>query len=258
MLRHLSWMLALLGCLFTAPLWAQEYVDAPPVLANDPAAQGINISRVAVDPNFVKDAYHQVSSGMVNYGYSRHPYAQFTGESAFDKGAAPSSFFANLNYLRITPIEVLNYVGGWAWGLEWANFASTSEDVLAGQGSVAASSVEMSANLFTVNARVFFRSVTEDRIQPFLGMGIGALNGDFSSVDTSGNRSRTSFLGLAHFNTFGTNVMFTPRGGMVLELRNVTIPDATTSNDPFNQGNGSSTSLEFTGTMLNFTGFYRF
>lgn len=241
-------------------LQAQEFVDAPPVLEAQPGAGG-GAGGGALPPApqaFVKDAYHQFASGMVNYGYSTHPYQQFTGDSVFSDGSSPSSFLANASYLRIHPVQLANLTGGWAWGLEWLGFTSSSESVLAGSGEVTAPSVNMELHLITVNGRVYFMDVTQNNLQPFVGMGLGAANGVFSSTSTSGQKSNTTFIGLAHFRTFGANVLISPRAGLIFELRQATIPDVETSNDPFRAGNGSTTSLDFSGTMLNFTGFYRF
>lgn len=259
-----AWVcLAIAALLLGGPLWAQEpeFVDAPPVLDNAPgggAGPGAGGGGAPLGQAFVKDAYHQVSSGMVNYGYADHPYYQFTGDDDFAGGQSPTSFISNVTYLRLHPVGLMNYTGGWAWGLEWLGFQSSSEDVLAGAGEVTAPSVKMTLSIITVNGRVYFRDLASDRVQPFVGMGIGAANGEFSSTSTSGSKSRSTFLGLAHFRTFGTNVLIGPRAGLIVQMRQATIPDVETSNDPFGQGNGSSTSLDFSGTMLNFTGFYRF
>ena len=256
------WVLALLVWFgaFT-PLLAQDaYVDAPPVFAADPnqvgGAGGVVGGGQAV---FTKDGYNQLSTGMINYGYADHVYAQYTGDSDYAGGNAPTSLFTNINYLKVhrldLPYPFLEFARGWAWGLEFINFTSTPETVLLKPAAVP--TVEMTANVMTANGRLYFRDLHTDNLQPFVGMGLGVISGEFAGSTQNGDATRSTFSGLVHFRTFGANLVLAPQWGLILEMRSVTSPSVKVSNDPYQQSNGSLY-LNFSGTMLNMVGYYRF
>jgi len=250
----------LLGLLIAAFLvWtpsglAQQFVDAPPVFNNAPGGSGGGAGAAA----FIKDRYHQINSGMVNYGFSNHPYKQYTGYDGFSQGAGPQGLFTNIGYLSVRPMDFLGYLKGWAWGLEVLNFSSSTESVTASYDAGTVPSVDMTANLVSVNGRLYFADVSTSTLQPFIGLGWGVIQGEFAAITLYGARTRTTFIGPTTFQTFGSNVIIGPQLGMLLELRNATSNQVKTSNDPFNQNGGAAQVLDFTGTMLNMTGYYRF
>jgi len=208
---------------------------------------------------FTKDGYNQISAGMINYGYSDHVYDQYTGDTDYANGSAPTSLFTNLNYLKVhrmeLPYPLLEYAKGWAWGFEFVNFTSTPESVLLEPAAVPL--VDMTANVMTANGRLYFRDLYTDNVQPFLGMGLGVISGEFSGSTQNGDVTRSTFSGLVHFRTFGANLMLSPQWGMILEMRSVTSPTVKVSNDPYSQSSGTLY-LNFGGTMLNMVGYYRF
>ena len=54
----------------------------------------------------------------------------------------------------------------------------------------------------------------------------------------------------------GVQIMLFERGGIMAEIKNMRA-SATTSNDPFHQGNGDTVGLTMDGVIIGFTGFYR-
>jgi len=245
-----SWFLASSVC-------AQEFVDAPPVL-DTPVGGAENGSSGGVE-SFGGGHFNQVSSGMVNYGYKsgNHVFAQYTGDEDYQKGASPSSLFGNLTYLDVTETNFLDILKGWAWGLEWLYFTATPESTASAVGVIVAPPVSMTLNMLTTNARMYFRDLSQDSFQPFIGIGLGVISGEMDATLVEGGQTRSTFNGLMHFRTFGANVSLGPRSGVVMEARTLSAPWVRSSNDPYNQGNGSL-SLDFGGSMVNLTGYLRF
>ncbi len=200
----------------------------------------------------------QASSGMINYGYQTHVFSQFTGRTdIFGDGNGPASTFANISLQVLELFEDLEMPAGFSYGFEVARFSQDSQSVYTGKGDVIGPAVNLNSYLWDIVARLYFYDPFESQFQPYIGAAWGWVNGDIHSR-SAGFDTRSSFLGIMATQIFGANVMIGERMRIAIELRNLRSKNVSVSNDPFNQGGGQDLTLDFTGTMLNFMGTYRF
>ena len=228
---------------------AQEdvYVDAP----IDPGQP--NVTQESPAANFPD----QFSWGMVNYGFTENIYYQFSGNGIFAKGNSPSSF-VNLGWTRIIPLD-FEYMPGMAYGAEFMNFSTTSEDVYAGNADVVTGpSINMNFYMTNFNVRVFFIDPFKELLHPFFGISWGAIFGDLKTTKVGGEKSTTNFFGLSISRNVGVQIKLGDRGGLVTQFRTISGRSIKTSNDPFNQGSDGSTNLDFSGIIIALSGYYRF
>jgi len=253
--------LALLLCVFLfwagTSLFAQEFVDAAPILDNPEGEGAVGTSAVGGAESFGGGHFSQFGSGMVNYGYSNHVLAQYTGDLDYTKGASPISLFGNISYLDVTELEFYDLVHGWAWGLEWLYFSATPSSVASSVGVIEAPPVTMGMNVISTNGRFYFQNLNTSAFQPYIGVGLGVINGEMDASLDNGDQTRSTYAGLVHYSTVGANVKLGLRSGVVVEMRRVTAPSIRFSNDPYDQSEGTLI-LDFGGSMINLTGFYRF
>ena len=118
-------------------------------------------------------------------------------------------------------------------------------------------SINMSVFMTSFFIRAYFIDPLREFLHPFFGFGWGVVTGNFDTVKVGGARSSTSFFGPITYRFFGTQVRLSERGGLMMELRTLTA-SAATSNDPFDQSNEDSLSLNFSGVLIGLTGYYRF
>jgi hypothetical protein len=227
---------------------AQEdvYVDAPIVPGQPNGAQA---GPTANYPD-------QYSGGMINFGLIENTYYQFSGDSIFKGGNSPTGLL-NLGWIRIIPLD-FQYLPGMAYGAEFMNFTSTSEDVYAGAAKVVTGpSIDMNLNLTNFKLRLFFMDPFTELLHPFFGISWGMIFGDFKTT-TASQKISTDFFGFYVSRNIGVQIKLGDRGGMVTEFRTVTANSVKTSNDPFDQGAGSSINLDFSGIAIALSGYYRF
>ncbi len=206
------------------------------------------------------DKKRQINSGIVNYGYIENVYAQFSGrDDLFENGQSPVSYFGNFSLQILEPLPDFEYPTGYSYGFELMQFSSDSASVYTGGDDVVGPSINMNIQVWSFTLRAYFSDFYSSTVQPFLGIGWGWLNGEFSSVDsTVGVSARTNLIGLMTYQTYGAIVNIQDNFGVTVELRNLRAESIQASNDPFGQSSDGNLLLNFSGTMLNFTAFYRF
>ncbi len=228
---------------------AQEdvYVDAP-IVPGQP-----NVAQESPAANFPD----QFNWGLINYGFTENLYYQFSGNNLFEGGNSPSSFI-NLGWTRIIPLD-FQYVPGMAYGAEFLTFSTTSEDVYSGDADVVTGpSINMDFYMTNFKIRLFFMDPFAELLHPFFGISWGAIFGDIKTTKVGGDKFSTNFFGLSISRNIGVQIKLGDRGGLVTEFRAVSGRSVDTSNDPFNQGSGSSVGLDFSGIIIALTGYYRF
>jgi len=202
------------------------------------------------------DYTDQYNWGMINYGYKENIYYQFSGDAIFNGGNSPTGLL-NIGWTRIIPLN-FQYLPGMAYGAEFMNFTSTSEDVYAGDAEVVTGpAINMNLNLTNFKLRLFFMDPFTELLHPFFGISWGMIFGDFKTT-TAIQKFSTDFFGFLVSRNIGVQIKLGDRGGMVTEFRMVTANSVKTSNDPFNQGTDGSVNLDFGGIAIALSGYYRF
>lgn len=195
---------------------------------------------------------------MISYGYTaEHPYYQFTGDSDFKKESdmtGPISLFSNVYWQVFKKFGENDYLTQWSYGFEIVQFSSTSESAYTGTKSITAPLVDMNLTFSSLAGKIYFFDVWKAPFQPFLGLSYGWMQGEISSSYT-GISARTNLGGFFTTQSYGANVLISEQTGVVVELRNTRANHMIASNDPFGQGFDY---LDFTGIMLNMTGYFRF
>lgn len=233
--------------------YAQEdvYVDAPAEVAQ-PDAAGAAAARAPAG-----NYRDQFNWGLINYGFRKHVYSQYSGDRIFSEGNSPSSFI-NFGWIRIVPLDY-TYLPGIGYGADFLGIFQTSEDVYSGDNDkVTGPSIDMSAYITNIKLRLYFMDPVEDFLHPFFGLSWGVVFGDFNTTKVGGAKTSTSFFGMTVFRNIGVEIKLGDRGGLVTEFRTVTANQVGTSNDPFNRGDGDRIDLDFSGITIALTGYYRF
>jgi len=231
------------------PSMAQEdvYVDAP-IDAQQPAA-----ARAAPAGNFPD----QFNWGLINYGFTNNVYYQYSGNTIFSGGNSPDSFL-NIGWIRLIPLD-FKYLPGMAYGADFMVLNSTSEEVYSGdKDTVVGPSIDMAAYLTNFKVRLFFMDPVNELLHPFFGISWGLIFGDFNATEVGGDKHSTNFSGVSISRNVGVQVKLGDRGGLVTEFRAVSAGNISTSNDPFNRGDGESVDLDFSGVTIALSGYYRF
>ncbi|MBT4090503.1 MAG: hypothetical protein HOE30_18610, partial [Deltaproteobacteria bacterium] len=225
----------------TATVAAQEdiYVDAPLVPGQPNAGQA----------GLAGNYPDQFNWGLFNYGFTESIYYQFSGNSIFAGGNSPAGVL-NFGWIRIMPLD-FQYMPGMAYGAEFINFSSTSEDVYAGDADVVTGpAINMDVYLTNFKIRLFFMDPFEELLHPFFGISWGLILGDFKTTKVGGEKFTTNFVGFSVSRNVGVQVKLGERGGLVTEFRAVTANSVKTSNDPFDQDPGDSVNLDFSGITI--------
>ena len=218
----------------------------------------------------------QFSFGIYNYGFMESVYSKYTGYSEFDNGSLPTTFFSavqtdmQIPYMdsgiplpciawdHLVPIDY-DMPGGFSYGIEFLNFAATSETFYTGdEKTIVVPKVEMRMYLLSVTLKLFLFSPFEKQLQPYFGVAWGVIGGDFDAIDVDGMTKKDStFFGRQNSRMIGIQMSMSARWGGILELRGTTA-FATTSNDPFNRSDKEDLEIDFSGSMISATAYYRF
>lgn len=233
-----------------------NYVDAPvgaeAVPGTGPAANGAGFQGGGNGWSFDS----QFNTGVLNYGYQTSAYYQYTGENIYENGnPLGGELFQNVLWARLRPLDTKIPVA-WSYGAEFLYFSSTSESVYNGNDDVTGSLIDMSLFMPSVNVRLYFMDPVREFLHPFWGVGWGVLFGEFAGKNISGGSVHTPFKGMHTYQVMGVQIKLFERGGIMAEIKNMRA-SATTSNDPYNQGNGDTLNLKLDGVIIGFTGFYR-
>lgn len=241
-----------------------EYVDDP-----------VN-NRVQYEaPGETANYQEQISFGIYNYGFLDSVYSQYTGDSVYDEGSLPTTFFTGAKSDWKIPftnsrvplpcivwdhLEAIDYdmPGGYSFGAEFLNFAATSEEYYTGEKDVVAPEVEMKMYLWSITLKLFLFNPFEKQILPYFGVAWGIINGRFKATDIEGkNKTTTRFFGPQNSRMIGVQLMMSRQWGGILELRSTTA-FAKAGNDPFDQSANGDLEIDFSGSMVSATGYYRF
>jgi hypothetical protein len=200
----------------------------------------------------------QFSTGILNYGLSESVYYQFSGESIFKDGKPFSGdLLFNWNWTHFKQLDS-SIPAAWSYGGEFLYFNATSKSVYSGEDTVSGSSIDMNLYMFSAAIKIFFLDPVKEFLHPYWGVGWGILLGDFTTKkNLTGSNHYTPFNGVLSYQVLGVQIMFMERAGIMAEIKNMRA-NASTSNDPFDRGNGDSVDLIFDGVIIGLTGFYRF
>lgn len=214
----------------------------------------------------------QFSSGIYNYGLENSVYTKFTGYAEFDDGKLPMTFLAAnadwqipgdiplpcITWDRLLPIAY-DMPGGYSYGVEFLNFAATSENYYKGsESTITVPDLDMKMYLLSIALKLYLFSPFDKQLQPYLGVGWGIVGGDFDGTDVDGRTDiDTTFFGMQNSRMVGIQLSMGSRWGGTLELRSITA-FADTNNDPFDQSDGDKVEIDFSGAMINAVGYYRF
>lgn len=203
------------------------------------------------------DAIDQLNTGLLNYGYKESVYYQFSGEGIYKDGNPLSgSFFFNYTWNHIKPLN-FKIPPAWAYGAEFLYFSSDSQGVYSGDSDATGSLINMNLYMLSASARLYFLNPKRDFLHPYYGVGWGLFFGDFDTQKITGGTYYTTFTGILAYQIMGISIEILEQAGIMAELKNMRAT-ASTSNDPFNQGNGDSVELMFDGVIIGFTLYYRF
>lgn len=198
----------------------------------------------------------QFNTGVLNYGYQESAYYQYTGEGIFQNGnPLGGEILQNILWTRLKPMDS-KIPAAWGYGAEFLYFSSTSESVYGGNDDVTGSLIDMNLFMTSMNVKLYFMDPVKEFLHPYWGVGWGVLFGDFSGKNISGGAVHTPFNGMYTYQVMGVQIKLFDRGGLMAEIKNMRA-SATTSNDPYHQGDGSSLGLTLDGVIIGFTGFYR-
>lgn len=198
----------------------------------------------------------QYNTGVLNYGYQKSAYYQYTGESIFEDGnSLGGEILQNILWTRLKPMDT-KIPAAWGYGAEFLYFSSTSESVYSGNDDVTGSLINMTMFMTSVNVKLFFMDPVKDFLHPYWGVGWGVLFGEFAGKNISGGSVHTPFSGVQTYQVMGVQIKLFERGGLMAEIKNMRA-SATTSNDPYSQGGGGKVGLTLDGVIIGFTGFYR-
>ncbi|MBU3914520.1 hypothetical protein KKA14_03215 [bacterium] len=232
------------------------YVDA---VGNENTTNNVVDAPAGSQVNSANANYRdQFSMGLLNYGYVESLYYQFSGEEeAFKNGNSLQNNFSNITWIYIKPLDY-KIPPAWAFGLDFLYFTSTSESVYSGESDIIASSIDMQMFMLSISVRVFFMDPYEKLLHPYVGLGWGMLTGEFKTTKKDiGSKHQTSFTGPLSYQIIGIQVKMGDRYGINGEFK-ILRAYATTSNDPFSQGNSNTLDLSLDGVIIGLTGYYRF
>ncbi len=232
-----------------------EYVDAP---VGDAAALNGGGSQAGGGAAAASwDRKDQFNCGWLNYGLSEPVYEQFSGESIFDEGKSITQMFTNVTWNHLNELG-FQIPAAWSYGAELLYFASNSDNMYSGEGSVSGSSINMNLYMVSGSLRLFFLDPVKEFLHPYYGVGWGFIFGDLTTEQNlTGDHYYTTLNGLLAYQVMGVEFLIGARAGMMAEIKNMRA-SASTSNDPFDQGDGDSVDLTFDGVIMGLTGFYRF
>lgn len=230
-----------------------EYVDVVIEPGQDAADAPENQRTTTVNWN----QNNQLHTGQLNYGYVDSVYHQFSGEDIYKDGnPADATFFTNVTWTNLRPLN-LQIPQAWSLGGEFLYFSSNSESVYTGDDDVTGSLIDMNLFMTTMAVKVFVFDPVREFLQPYWGVGWGFLFGAFDTdKKNDGGDFSTSFFGLQSYQLMGAQIKLGERFGILAEIKNMRA-SATTSNDPFDQGNGDSVDLVFDGVIVGFSVYYR-
>ncbi len=226
------------------------YVDA---IGDQPGQQAVNAgTRAMVDRSGFKD---QFNTGILNYGLNDNLYYQFSGESIFIDGNPLGSSMTNLTWIHLNSLD-FKLLPSWAYGAELLYFGATSNSMFSGDEDVIGSSIDMNLFLASFSLRTFFINPFKEFLQPYLGLGLGLVFGDFDTNKLGGGKHYTTFNGALSYQIVGVQLQVAERGGIMAEVKNMRAY-ASTSNDPFDKGDGETVKLTLDGVIIGFTFYYR-
>lgn len=258
-MKHLKVLALIITFLYTAQgaTLAQEELPSPTQFA-----EGIG----SIDLNII-GSFEQASVGILNYGYLDNVYAQLTNDyDTWGDGFSPTSSGKNISYTWIDVLGGSEYIKGFGWNLEYANYTSTSSSTInTDQTTVIAPSIIMNLNTFNFGMRLYFKDLIREPFQPYFGLGYGYIQGSFDIEKALSQDApiKTNFWGISSYRVLGANLRMNRFFGVNIEYRGITATEVGTSNDPWDvqaqqENPDKKWYLDFSGTMLNVTAYMRF
>ncbi len=233
-----------------------DYVDA---VGNENTANDLRQTSTNSQANVATSKYRdQFSTGILNYGYLESLYYQFSGDTEpFKDGNPLDNYFTNIAWIKIMPMD-FRIPPSWAFGVEFLYFTSTSDSVYSGESDTTGSAINMQMYMLSISVRVFFMDTFKEVLHPYVGLGWGVAFGDFNTTKQgTGEKYYTFFSGPQSYQIIGIQVKLGERYGINGEFKNLR-SFATTSDDPFDQGDNNSVNLTLDGVIIGLTGYYRF